>query len=68
VDVVVNDRVVPDRDIVAVSERDALEEPAVVATLGEEMLCEHLSEPEREGDVVRDRQAVELPPEPLDVL
>ncbi len=67
VNAVVDDSVVPDRDVVTVGERDSLEKPAVVAAVVEEVVGEHLPEPERELDVVRHRRRVELPPEPLEM-
>jgi len=67
VDTVVDHDVVADLDVVAVGDGDALEKPAVVAALGEQVVAEHLSESEREIDVVGHRRGVELPPEPLEV-
>jgi len=68
VNVVVDDGVVADRDVVTVGERDSLEEATVVPAIREEVVGEHPPESQRELDVVRDGKAVELPPEPLEVL
>ncbi len=65
--VVVDHDVVAHLDVVAEGEGDVLEQAEVVAGLGEEVVGEHLAEPQGEGDVVGHRRRVELPPEPLEV-